>query len=48
MGLAGCVPVPSDMWDQHARVSLDWALRVLRDQGHSHDPGLHAVAGKMA
>ena len=23
-------------------------MRVLPDQGHSHDPGLHALAGRMA
>ena len=48
LGMAGCVPVPRDIWDKHAPVSLDWALRVLPDQGHSHDPGLHALAGRMA
>ena len=48
LGLAGCVPVPRDIWDKHAPISLDWALRVLHDQGHSNDPGVHALAGRMA
>ena len=35
LGTGGCVPVPNNIWDKHAPVSLDWALCVLPDQGHS-------------
>ena len=48
LGTASCVPVPSDICDKHAPVSLDWALRVLPDQGHRRDSGLHALAGGVA
>ena len=48
LGHAGAVPSPDDMWRKHAPVTLECALQSLPDQSQSTDPGLLAMATRMA
>ena len=47
LGEAGCVPVPIDIWEKHAPLSLGWALQNLPDQGGTWDAGLGAMAERL-